>query len=200
MFMQIIRYSQIFYIILLFSCTNNNNQINFDDNNKMYQEKWSSIEDIKLIENKYEIPKYYANIFDLNGTWQPIRLHNTILTLRSDKERYGIFENEYSWGIGKYIVHHTYNIDITASIPFFETDGDGSFKITEMVMNDVNEINIKADSGYILEPQYCWFIEVTFYFINKNTLWIESEQLWEDISPYRRGNLFFRYSGPAEQE
>ncbi|MCL2800492.1 MAG: hypothetical protein FWD28_01860 [Treponema sp.] len=149
-------------------------------------------------------PNFTAKIIDLNGVWQPNWSY--IASKKMTKEEIeeenarSSYQKEYSWGIGEYILHTTTNIDVTAPKPFLEIGGDGRFFITDIALSDINTININAYNGDITSPETCWFIEATFHFVNKDTLWIESKQLDEGGIKYGKGAYWHRFSGTKQQE
>ena len=140
---------------------------------------------------------YAFDIPDLNGTWQPDWSYKATLNLPEKDRDFGNYFLDFSWGKALCIIHTSFDIDITAKGPFFRAPGDGLFQITNIIKITANRIKIFAYHG--LDPDNRTFIEIIFHFIDKNTIWIESEFLEDDIGiMYGRGNLWHRLSGPGQ--
>jgi hypothetical protein len=58
-------------------------------------------------------------------------------------------------------------------------------------------LTINAYRGDLEEPDYCWFIKLTFHFIDKDTIWIETDD-FKGSSDYGKGKLWHRLSGPSQ--
>ena len=151
------------------------------------------------LQNKREIPdktKYTDEILNLNGTWQPHWSYEAGLKM-SEEEKYESkkrFEYDFlsSWGIGRSLLHTTFDIDITADIPFFHAEGDGKFYVTDITQINSNIIKVHVLHGDIYEREYI------FHFIDKNTMYIENKTIELLDSRYGMGNFWHRLSGPDE--
>ncbi|MDR2965866.1 MAG: hypothetical protein LBU88_08830 [Treponema sp.] len=139
---------------------------------------------------------YSAEISDLNGTWQPNWSYRAAMKLSEEEINYFIFS--FSWGEGLTLFHTTFEIDTTAEEPFISEPGLGYFPITEITQVGASSIKIRAVRGDLTEPAYCWYPEFIFHFIDKDTIWIETDDI--DNSDYGKKALWYRLSGPTSPE
>ena len=132
-------------------------------------------------------------ISDLNGTWQPDQFYNYIMTL-SEEERREKAENmplvEFSWGFGALMGNISFEIDITALMPFFRTFADGRYILTEITMIEKNFIKATAHTPSGVGPY-----EVIFHFIDRDTIWINSELFGYGNPMYGENAFWHRLSG-----
>jgi hypothetical protein len=127
----------------------------------------------------------------LNGTWLPHWAYMGTMNL-PEEERYDV-KKLFSWGEGKRVVHTTFEIDITADIPFFDAGGDGRFYVTGLVKDGENSIKILAET-----PEFHWKKEPIFHFIDNDIFWIENEEFGKSFFIYGDDALWHRLSGPAQ--
>jgi hypothetical protein len=140
---------------------------------------------------------YTIEIFDLNGTWQPNSSFVEYSRISEEEKKSYIIHDLYSWGEAKYIRYTTFNIDLSAEEPFLIEPGLGYFPITEINKNGSKSIKVRAYRG---DPDYThirWDPEVIFHFIDKDTLWIETED-FKGGNDYGKDVLWHRLSGPSQ--
>lgn len=131
---------------------------------------------------------YAAEIADLNGTW---------LVDRSNK---GLPEGgdwyivEFSWGKGKVSANSTFHVDLTAEEPFITEPGLGRFPIIDTSRTGADAIKIHAYRGDLDGPDGYWLVEVIFHFIDRDTVWIETN-ISNNLT-YKKGVIWRRLSGP----
>ena len=174
-----------------------NRQHDPGENTTFSEESLSSAE---FFEESREIENsYVAEISDLNGTWQPDLSYKITLKMSEEERGNDLIPREFSWGTGMSILNTTIGIDITDDVPVILDPGYGEFNITEITHVSANSIKVNAYRGNLSKPEYCWFVEITFHFIDKDTLWIECED-FQSQSPsfYGKNALWHRFSGPTQ--
>jgi hypothetical protein len=140
---------------------------------------------------------YAAEVIDLNGTWLPASDYRELFNL-PEEERTRLLSNRmFSWGETVSKKYTSFDIDISADEPFFIEPGLGHFPIIEITKTGINSIKIRAYRGFEDSPDDSWEPELTFHFIDKDTLWIETED-FKGSEDYGRDVLWHRLSGPAQ--
>jgi ankyrin repeat protein len=132
------------------------------------------------------LKNFTAEISDLNGAWLPEWTYKKNYRSAPNQiwgERF--IQREYSWGTANEIDGDTFSIDITAEEPFFYSPR--RFEVTKITRINNNSIKVNAYSGDINQPEYCWFVEIVFHFIGRNTMRIETNDITES-STQRREN------------
>lgn len=130
---------------------------------------------------------YAAEIYDLNGTWQPDWSYQATLELPEEEREWSI--QKFSWGEGKSIPNTTFHIDLTSGEPFIDEPGLGRFPIIDTTQTKTDVIKIHA-------RRRDFIIEIIFHFVDKDTLWIESDR-FGNSTEYGKGALWHRISGPS---
>jgi len=136
---------------------------------------------------------YKAEIYDLNGTWQPDFIYRG--SQKQTEEKRKLPKEVFSWGEGEYIPNATFNIDITSEKPFILEPGLGLFPVTEITQVGMNSIKVNAFRASDFDPKIGFSIEFIFHFIDKDTIWIENKEI--DSILYRKSELWHRLSGPT---
>jgi hypothetical protein len=103
----------------------------------------------------------------------------------------------FSWGEAVSKSYTSFDIDISANEPFINEPGLGHFPIIETTKTGINSIKIRAYRGFEDSPDFSWEPELTFHFIDKDTLWIETDA-FKGSEDYGGGKLWHRLSGPAQ--
>jgi hypothetical protein len=135
-----------------------------------------------------------VEITDLNGTWQPDRSYRATLKFPKEKKRGNMSLREYSWGMGMTIPNSMFCIDMGDANPFFYAPGDGDFYITDITQTGKDTIKINAYQGDLDDPEYRWYMDFVFHFIDKNTMRVESKFFENDLD---YGEPLHRISGPG---
>jgi len=195
MFIQKIRLVFVIILCTIFlpmSCMKTqNNNVSISDS-----QETTEIENTK--EEIINTSDYSASISDLNGTWLPNWSYEAGLKMTEEENEEYQDLYSFSWGVGKIIVHTTFEIDISAEKPFFRAEGDGIMYVTEITQISNNSIKVNVYHGIPDEPHY-WNIYI-FHFIDENSIWIENEKFENMDNSYGKGKLWHRLSGPEESE
>jgi hypothetical protein len=138
---------------------------------------------------------FAVELTDLNGTWQPDWLYKLSAEMPDSEKHYS--KSEYSWGTATSIPNTTFNIDLGDKKPFVSAPGLGGFPITEIKKTGTDEITVKAFRGDRDNPGAQWEPVLVFHFIDKDTIWIESEDLHG--KQYGKNALWYRLSGPQNE-
>jgi hypothetical protein len=139
---------------------------------------------------------FVAEISDLNGTWQPDWSYKAALDIPENERHYSQWE--YAWGTGKRIINATFDIDLVAQEPYISESDLGSFYNTEITKAGKNAITVQAYRAPPDDPddrENGWKVEVTFHFIDRDTLWIETKDFTGN--EYGKRSPWHRLSGPA---
>ncbi|MCL2720816.1 MAG: hypothetical protein FWD47_05705 [Treponema sp.] len=137
---------------------------------------------------------FAIEISDLNGTWQPDWSYKAALELSEEEKSYSSWS--FSWGEAIIIVNTTFEIDITADVPFICDPDLGSFPITNITQIDLNSIRISAFRASPYNKNYGFSLELILHFIDRNTFWIETNNFHG--FQYEKGALWHRLSGPDQ--
>jgi hypothetical protein len=137
---------------------------------------------------------FAAEIGDLNGTWQPDWSYRAGASMPKEKRHYT--KEQFSWGTGTIILNTTFDIDLERDEPYVFEPGLGGFPVREITQPAKDTIAIRVYRGN-LQAAF-WDLTFVFHFVDKDTLWIESEdKTFATSSEYGKGALWRRLSGPG---
>jgi hypothetical protein len=138
---------------------------------------------------------YASDVSDLNGTWMDNRSYKYMTTHLNEKVEFE--KKEFSWGMAKYLVDSMFRIDISSDKPFiYPCDfGIGAFAVgrVEKKTSDVIKLYVYRED----EPGMRWDLSFTFHFIDRDTVWVEYENINGTNGVYDNGTYWHRISGSA---
>ena len=138
-----------------------------------------------------------VEIEDLNGSWMADWIYKGRMERSPEKRELGMHVRVFSWGEGLAISNTTNHFDITADEPFYLVSGVGRFGIIEINQIGKSSIKVRMYQGDLDDPDFQWIIEPVFHFLDKDTYWIESEELENGSILYGKDALWHRLSGPG---